>query len=55
MNLFSEYTTDELFDLYAHIESSFYRNEVSFEIERRQIFRNAWLDHCNAVAGEVIA
>ena len=57
MNRFSEYTTDELYDLlrFSWSAASPLFVNVSDELTFRQQIRNAWLDHCNAVAGEVIA
>jgi hypothetical protein len=56
VNRFSEYTTDELYGLlrFSSAASSLFAN-VSAELAFRRQIRNAWLDHCNAVAGEVIA
>jgi len=57
VNRFSEYTTDELYDLlrFSWSAASPLFVNVSDELTFRRQIRNAWLDHCNAVAGEVIA
>lgn len=55
----SEYTTDELFEV-ARIAMADPLGRALSEVAvatlaLRRSLRNAWLDHCNEVAGEVIA
>ncbi len=57
MNRFAEYTTDELRGMfYAAKDFSIEVEDlIAEELRARRDIRNAWLDYCNAVAGEVIA
>lgn len=61
----SEYTSDELLEVSRTASNCFVRGgsnacnnlhlEANQELYRRRAIRNAWLDYCNEVAGEVIA
>lgn len=59
----SDYTTDELIALRSHVQPTLglesktntLAQVVDYELGHRRAIRNAWLDHCNAVAGEIIA